>query len=109
MMDDTVSLVAPPEAHNPDQKAINWLLDQGVNITAIASPWSVMVCRVLFQPNGGYRPSPIGEFAYIVAVIDNGIIDAAAWSPASGRVGTRLGEGACLGQGQIEVDGLGTT
>ena len=60
---------------------------------------------------------PTGEFALIVGVnadlsttmADLNAADIVAWSPKSGRIGTRLGCSFALGEDQIGIDGLGTT
>ena len=59
---------------------------------------------------GRYEPGTVGgEFALVIAIIDSGtIIDLASWAPKSGRMATRKGVGAMLGQGQIGRDGVGT-
>lgn len=108
-MSDILILFAPPEAACPDQTAINWFLKRGIDIMSIASPWPVWVARVTFEPSGRYTPCTVGDFAYVFAVIDDGIIDAVAWAPANGRIGTRLGIGALIGEGQVGRDGIGTT
>ena len=85
-----------------NQEAIDWLLGSGVTIDILAMPWAVRSARVTFEPTGHYRPCPgIGHFAYIIAVIDDGIVDLVAWSPTDGRLATRVGYGFALGQGQI--------
>jgi len=53
---------------------------------------------------GGNENSPDD----ILAVIDQGIIDAVAWQPSTGQVATRLGVGAMLGEGQIGREGIGS-
>jgi hypothetical protein len=93
-----------------DQRAIDWLLGNGVTIDAIAMPWAVRSARVTFEPTGRYRPcSGLGQFAYIFAIIDDRILDLVAWSPENDRLATRLGRGGALGQGQLGIDGVGTT
>lgn len=93
-----------------DQSAIGWLLVNGMTIGTIAMPWAVRSARVSFEPTGRYRPCPgLGPFAYIFAIIDDGIVDLVAWSPGDDRLATRLGRGGALGQGQLGIDGLGTT
>ena len=93
-----------------NQKAIDWLWANGITIGTISMPWAVRSARVTFEPTGRYRPCPgLGEFAYILPVIDRGIIDLVAWSPKDERLATRLGHGGALGQGQLGIDGVGTT
>jgi len=101
----------PTEGSKPEQSDIDWLLNQGITIDAIASPWAVHAARVVFDDRGGFLPCPgVGGFAFVFAVIDCGtIIDAAAWQPKSGKIATRLGFGAMLGEGQIGRDEIGTT
>lgn len=83
-----------------DQRAFNWLLGNGVTIDAIAMPWAVRSARVTFEPTGGYRPCPgLGNYAYILPVFDDGMVDLVAWSPKDDRLATRLGYGGALGQG----------
>ena len=93
-----------------DQRAIDWLLANGVTIATIAMPWAVRSARVTFEPSGRYRPCPgLGNYAYILPVFDDGIVDLVAWSPKDDRLATRLGSGGALGQGQLGIDGVGTT
>jgi hypothetical protein len=93
-----------------DQRAIDWLLGNRITISTIAMPWAVRSARVTFEPAGRYRPCPgLGHFAYIFAIIDDGIVDLVAWSPGDDRLATRLGRGGALGQGQLGIDGVGTT
>ena len=92
-----------------NQEAFDWLLANGVTIGTIAMPWAVRSARVIFEPAGRYRPCPgLGEFAYIFAILDRGIVDLAASSPKDERLATRLGRGGALGQGQLSIDGVGT-
>jgi hypothetical protein len=98
----------PDEAADLDCATIANLLAQGVDALAIGSPWCVRRAYVSFQPWGdSYLPLCTGEPALIFGIFDRGLIDLAAWWPAGGKIGTRLGIGACLGQGQIGRDGLG--
>jgi hypothetical protein len=93
-----------------DQAGIDWLTQRGVSILDIASPWAIHATRVVFQPDGRYVPNALGGFAYVFGVVgDRGLIDAATWSPSSGQIGTRLGVGAALGEGQLGFDDIGTT
>ena len=93
-----------------DQRAIDWLLGSGISIDAVAMPWAVRSARVIFEPTGRYGPCPgLGHFAYILAIIDDGIVDLVAWSPKDDRLATRLGHGGALGQGQLGIDGVDTT
>ena len=57
-----------------DQRAIDWLLANGITIGSIATPWAMRSARVTIEPTGHYRPCPgVGEFAYILSIIDDGI------------------------------------
>jgi hypothetical protein len=98
----------PSEAKLPDAKTLAWLKGRGISARALGSPRVIQVGQVQYLDHHIYAPNRLGEFALIFAVIDSGIIDLAAWSPRSGKCGTRRGIGACLGQGQIGRDGLGT-
>jgi hypothetical protein len=110
-------LVAPPnpalsvfvdECSPPDTKALRWLLDSGVGLAAIGQPFGIHVGRVEYEPTGRYVPNPIGVFAFILPAFDvDGLADAVAWEPATGRVATRLGAVGVLGQEQVGVDGRG--
>ena len=108
-MSDALALfLDPDETATPDQTALDWLRDRGVAIDAITSPWGVRVARVVFD-GARYAPAPrVGSFAFIFAIIDGDIIDAAAWEPKTGKIASRFGIGALLGEGQIGRDQLGT-
>jgi hypothetical protein len=100
----------PNECGLPDDQAIRWLLDRGVTPLALGSPYGLHAARVRFLSDGRYVPALLGDFALVFAIIGaGGICDAAAWCPASGCVGSRLGVGYALGQGQITRAGLGST
>jgi hypothetical protein len=82
-----------------DQAAVDWLLQSGVSPHNIGSPWALRAARVRFLSNSQYLPDQPGDFVFIFAVMDaRGICDAAAWCPASGAVGSRLGIANALGQ-----------
>jgi hypothetical protein len=83
------------------------LLDAGIDPADIASPWLICRARVIFGGNGRYRPDRIGEPALIIGVLDNGLVDIAAWHPSTGRIATRLGVGAVLGLSAVD-DGCGS-
>ena len=108
---DALGILLDVDEFSPlSQVAIDWLRRRGVAVGDIASPWAVRAARVLFQPGGRYTPNGLGSFGYLFGVVgDRGLIDAAAWSPSSGQIGTRMGVGAALGQGQLGIDGIGTT
>ena len=102
----------PNESGLPDAQAIRWLLDRGVTPGVLGSPFGVHAGRVRFLSSSCYVPEPLGHLAFIFAVIDtDGICDAAAWCPASGKVASRLGVGFALGQAQAacETDLLTST
>lgn len=97
------------ESSPPDDTAIRWLEGRGVLRDDICRPFPVHVARVIFD-DGRYRPAPgVGDFAFVFAVFDEEIVDAAAWEPSTGRMATRLGNGAALGQALIGTAGWGTT
>lgn len=76
----------------------------------MSSPFPIQVARVLYLRDGRFEPNRIGDFAYALPIIiDNSIIDIVAWAPSTGQIATRLGDGACLGEGQIGIDGVGST
>jgi hypothetical protein len=100
----------PTEASPLDDETLSRLRSMGIDIEAITTPWCVSWTHVNFESSGNrYVPMATGEPALIFGVIDDGLIDLVAWHPMSGRIGTRLGIGACLGQGQIGRDGCGYT
>lgn len=101
---DPVDLYADPEeVGTMSADALQWLLDQGVTVAAVATPWAVRAAHVSFEPMGVYRPNPCGEFAYILGCIDSdGVADLVAWSPRVGRLASRLGIARLLGQRQAE-------
>lgn len=102
------TLLSDPSEIGPlGQKHIDWLLAQGIDAIAIAHPLAIGAAKVLFDGTL-YTPNALGEVALILPVIDHGLVDLVAWSPRSGAIGTRLGIGGCLGQGQIGRDGIGT-
>jgi hypothetical protein len=91
------------EAGTPDNATIRWLLDQSVTIEAMTAPLSILTGHVVYQPAGTYIPNTFGEFACILPAFDGeGLADLVAWSPRSGRIASRLGIAALLGEGQAE-------
>src|SRR5665213_708974 len=60
----------PNECGLPDAQAIRWLLDRGVTPGALGSPFGVHAGRVRFLSSSCYVPEPLGDFAFIFAVID---------------------------------------
>lgn len=111
-------LCDPAEGASLDYSIIRWFANEGVGIDTIASPIAVRAARVTFDLGSGYQPCPgIGTFALIIPiaadpgtiVTDLAAIDMVAWSPSSGRIGTRRGQVFGLGADQIDVDGHGTT
>jgi hypothetical protein len=101
----------PEEARTPSLASINRLMDQGVSLSAINSPWPLHAARVQFDPDAGrYRPLLLGSPVFIVAVIaEEGVIDAVAWEPRSGRLASRLGVGAMLGEWALADPAAGRT
>src|SRR5665213_1631663 len=82
----------PDECDVPDGQALRWLLDRGVTLSALGSPFGVYAGRVRFLSDHRYVPERLGDFAFIFAVIgDDGICDAAAWCPLSRRAASRIG------------------
>src|SRR5689334_20846344 len=109
MTEDVLALLEDPdEAASLDGGTLANLLAEGIDIMAITSPWCVSRAHVTFQPRADrYVPIVTGEPALIFGILDDGLIDLAAWWPTGGKIGTRLGVGACLGQGQIGRGGIG--
>jgi len=110
----TIKSIKPPDdarSSSPSQCAINWLLSQGITNEAIREPWPIRSTRVVFDDRGGYMPIPgVGDFAFVIAIYDGELpIDSAAWQPKTGKIATRLGAGALLGEEQVGLDGTGTT
>ncbi len=102
------------EAQVLDPPTLRRLLGQGIALDAITSFPLVLRGQVCFPPLANrYSPMVIGESALIFGILDMddlgdlNIVDLAAWWPTGGKIGTRLGIGACLGQEQIGRDGLG--
>jgi hypothetical protein len=106
--DDVLALWLDPAEVGPlDGVTLRHLLDAGIDPADIYSPWSISRARVIFDSNGRYLPNPVGEPALIIGVLDDGLVDIAAWHPSTGRIATRLGVGACLGLSAVE-DGYGS-
>ena len=100
----------PEEAQPPRQCDLDRLHQWGVSAHGMSSPVPILVSNVLFDGRGGYSPYRVGEFAYVIPIIEDcEIIDFAAWDFRSNRIATRIGLGSCLGQEQIGVGGAGTT
>jgi hypothetical protein len=97
------------EAGVPDEDGLQWLLAQGVTISALSAPWAVRATVAIFSAPGRYTAALIGEPAFVFAMLDRGIVDLAAWAPATGQIGARLGRGWAIGQGQLGTDGIGIT
>lgn len=115
-MTDLASLLDPPThgrmirlAHlhgrSPKQREIDRFAELGVAALDLGSPWPVLVDKVVF--NGEYFVfaddiGPAGELAFTFVVLSNaGMIDIAAWQPATNRLAVWLGEGFALGERQI--------
>jgi hypothetical protein len=97
----------PAEVGPLDGGTLRHLLDAGIDPADIASPWSICRAHVIFDGNGRYGPDRSGQPALIIGVLDNGLVDIAAWHPSTGRIATRLGVGACLGLHTVD-DGYGS-
>lgn len=110
MIDITGLYEDPDEVSPPNQQALGWLHRQGISPQAAGSPWALHVCRAIFDGCGGYQPIVLGDFAWALPVTDDReIVDIVAWAPSSGEIGSRLGIGCSLGEGEIGQDGFGTT
>jgi hypothetical protein len=97
------------ETTSLDQRAFDYLLQEvGTRPLAVGTPWAVKMTRVLFQPDGTFIPCPIGEFAYAFLAGYGESADVAAWSPASDRVATCLGQAALIGEEQVTLHDLGS-
>jgi hypothetical protein len=96
--DDVLAMWFDPAEVGPlDDGTLQRLLGMGIDPADIGSPWSIRRMRVAYDSEGRYTPTPVGEPALIIGVLDDGLIDFAAWHPPTGRIGTRLGVGAVLG------------
>jgi hypothetical protein len=107
--DDVLATWLDPVEVGPlDDGTQRRLLEMGIDLADIACPWPLGRMRVAYGCEGGYTPCPVGEPALIIGVLDEGLIDLAAWHPGSCRIASRLGIGACLGQGQAGREGYGS-
>ena len=97
----------PAEVGPLDGGTLRHLLAAGIDPADIVHPWSICRARVIFDGNGRYRPDRVGQPALIIGVLDNGLVDIAAWHPSTGRIATRLGVGAVLGLSAVD-DGCGS-
>lgn len=107
-----INLLDRAEGRPLDGAALRWFLGQGIDPVSIASPWAVTACSVYFNANGIYEPAPasgLGDFAFVIGINDEGLVDLAAWCPKSRRIASRLGIGWAIGQGQVERCSLGST
>ena len=87
------------EVSAPSQRALNWLIKQGVSAAAMSSPWAVHTSRIVFDGCGRYHANRLGVFSYILPAIAVGeIVDLVAWAPATGQVASRLGVASYLGE-----------
>jgi hypothetical protein len=90
---------------NLKQSEIDRFREHGVVAINLFKSWSTQVDWVLF--NGEYfefvdEGDDRGEQVFTMGVIsDNGLIDAVAWHPASGRLAAWLGLGFALGESQV--------
>jgi hypothetical protein len=100
-----MALQALSRGRNLNQSEIDRFREHGVVAINLFKPWSTQVDWVLF--NGEYfefvdEGDDRGEQVFTMGVIsDNGLIDAVAWHPASGRLAAWLGLGFALGESQI--------
>jgi hypothetical protein len=96
----------PAEVGQLDGETLRQLLGMGIDPADIASPWPIGRARVIYDGKR-YLPNLVGEPTLIIGVLDDGLVDIAAWHPSTGRIGTRLGVGACLGPDSVD-DGYGS-
>src|SRR5262245_23577022 len=95
----------PDESGIPDQAMLNWLIGQGVPISALARAVAVRAAHVQFDGRGRYSPHLLGDLALILPVVDRrSITDWCAWVPRTGATATRLGVGSVLGGDLIGKD-----
>ncbi len=93
-----------------DQRAYRWLRAQNVSLETITLPCPIRSARVVFDGEPPrYEPNTLGVFAYILPVLDGGLIDTAAWQPKTGQLAARWGRAYALGQGQLGINEIGTT
>jgi hypothetical protein len=90
---------------NLKQSEIDRFRKHGVEPINLFKPWSTQVDQVIF--NDEYfefadEEDDRGEQVFTMGVISsNGLIDAIAWHPATGRLAAYLGLGFALGESQI--------
>ena len=96
------------EAFALQQEHLDWWHRSGVPATTLSLPWSVKVAHVQFHPAGRWVPSGLGDFAFIFMAGWTDTFDVAAWCPKTGRVTTRLGLGALIGEEHLEWEDAGT-
>lgn len=100
---------------NLNQREIDRFAELGVSAIELGTPWPMLVDKVAFC--GGYFSFAddvglAGELAFTFVVFSNaGMIDIAAWQPATQRLAVWCGEAFALGERQIHhpnplVDGL---
>ncbi len=93
----------PVELGALNAETIGWLLDQGISVSALATPWAIGAARVVIEPTRRYTPNPIGEFALILPCISGaGLVDLVCWTPRSNQLASRLGVAAVLGQREAD-------
>lgn len=112
-MIDLTDLLDPPmharkirQAHlhgrTPNQREIDRFKELGVTALNLASPWPVLVDKVVFSGESFSFADDIGkrgESAFTIVVISNaGMIDIAAWQPETRRMALWCGEGFALGE-----------
>jgi len=92
-MSDVLALLEDPaEGVSLDDATLANLLAQGVDATAIGSPWCVCRAHVMFQPWADrYEPMVTGEPALIFGILAHGLIDLAAIVDGDLLAGLRKG------------------
>jgi hypothetical protein len=93
------------KGRNLNQSEIDRFRDRGVAVINLFKPWSTQVDWVLIDGEyfqfaddndvGGVQVFTMG------VISSNGLIDAVAWHPATGRLAAWLGVGFALGESQI--------
>lgn len=90
---------------SPKQREIDRFAELGVAALNLGSPWPVLVDKVVFDSEYFVFADDVGlagELAFTFVVLSNvGMIDIAAWQPATNRLAVWLGEGFALGERQI--------
>jgi len=115
-MADLVALLDPPlhgrmvrlahlHGRNLKQREIDRFAKLGVPALHLASPWPLLVDKVVFEGKFFAFADDLGvpgELAFTIVVISNaGMIDIAAWQPETKRLAVWCGEGFALGERQV--------